>query len=128
MVSRMADYLLPILREARDIIKIRGWAEGGTGTGKVNIRTAVKAATETTVGREPWYPHYIEVLNALRLQLNGIHFWEYGVARKTGGRRPRTHDEVVEKLSTIIDMLEHHEAQVGHSKRPGRSGVDKRPV
>jgi len=125
----MADYLLPILREGRDIIEIRGWAEGGIKpTGPVNIRTAVKIAAENLIKGEPWYPHYIEVLNVLRLQLNGIHFWEYGIARKRGGRRPRTHDEVMEKLSTIIEMLEHHEAQVGHGKRPGRSGADKRPV
>lgn len=124
----MADYLLPILREGLNIIETRGWAERGTGTeGPVNIRTALIRAAQREAPKGGWYPHYIEALNMLRLELNGIHFWEYGVARKKGGRRPRTHEEVVAKLSAIINLLETHEAQ-GTGERPRRSGPDLRPV
>ena len=107
----MAEYTLPVLKRTLEILQERGWtihfsSYSLANGGPLNIRSAVGVAVREVA--HGYYDVLIEVLDLLTKQLNGIHHWEAGPKSKY---RPRTHEEVVGKLSTIIDKVERSEVQ-----------------
>jgi hypothetical protein len=125
----MADSTLPVLKRTLELIQERGWtvhysAYSQANGGPLNLRMAItKAVDEVADGsREA----QISALQCLTMQLEGIHSaWEAGT---TSGSRPRTHDEVVEKLSDIINRLEHDAPEGFDGLRTHRADFGKRPA
>ena len=128
MVSRMADYTLPVLKRTLEIIHERGWTKHFStyslcNGGPLNIRTAVQLAQHELHPGERSVQ--IGVLQTLTMHLEGIMDWEAGV-RSTG--RPRTHDEVVRKLTDIIKKVETDGPQTLTGKRSSRTGFGAQPA
>ena len=107
----MVDQTVPVLKRTVKILKELGWDEHGyahPGDG-LSIRSALLKAAQQEDG--PWYEGYIQVAQALTKELGGIQYWEFGTFVK-GRRRPRTHDEVVGVLESLVTKLESREETV----------------
>jgi len=128
----MAETVIPILKRAVQLLEERGWTQHYStfslvNGGPLNIRTAIQLA------QHELYPGQrdiqIAALHFLTLRLGGITNWE--------SRRPRTHDEVMRKLTDLIkDLNDAHETgdgRVSHSRGfgkqpPGKLDTGSRPT
>ena len=119
----MADQTLQIVTRARDILQERGWtprfsAFSVGNHGPVNIRTAVQVAARELTGDDKGssYREFLGAIQAITAALDsGIQSWEAGGS----AGQSRSHNDVVAKMTSIVERLEKGEKPRLSGKRSG---------